>query len=143
MNSPLPFLILIALLLFVPILINGRKQKRQFQEMQQLQSSLSEGDVVTTTSGLRGTVVDSSYEETVDLEIAPGVVTTWLRAAVREKLKPAAETSGEHQEDGADHAAEQPAAAEPAADSRADSAPSAAAEPAGTPSTDQAPGRGA
>ena len=30
-----------------------------------------------TTSGLRGTVVDASYEDTIDLEIADGVVTTW------------------------------------------------------------------
>jgi preprotein translocase subunit YajC len=55
-------------------------------EQQQLQSSLEVGDVVTTTSGLRGTIVDASYEDTVDLEIADGVVTTWLRAAVRERV---------------------------------------------------------
>ena len=55
-------------------------------EQQQLQSALEVGDVVTTTSGLRGTIVDASYEDTVDLEIADGVVTTWLRAAVRERV---------------------------------------------------------
>ena len=79
---------LIILLLFIPILLSSRKQKRNMAAMQQLQSSLSEGDVVVTTSGLRGTVVDSSYEETVDIEIAPGVVTTWVRAAVRETVNP-------------------------------------------------------
>ena len=77
---------LLILLLFVPIFLSGRKQRRQVQEMQQLQSSLEDGDVVTTTSGLRGTVVDASYQDTIDLEIADGVVTTWLRAAVREKV---------------------------------------------------------
>jgi preprotein translocase subunit YajC len=77
---------LLILLLFIPIFLSGRKQRRQMAQMQQLQSSLHPGDVVTTTSGLRGTVVDASYEETVDLEIADGVVTTWLRAAVREKV---------------------------------------------------------
>ena len=77
---------LLILLLFIPIFLSGRKQRRQMQQMQQLQRSLDVGDVVTTTSGLRGTVVDSSYEETVDLEIADGVVTTWLRAAVRDKV---------------------------------------------------------
>jgi preprotein translocase subunit YajC len=77
---------LLILLLFIPIFLSGRKQRRQAQQMQQLQRSLDVGDVVTTTSGLRGTVVDSSYEETVDLEIADGVVTTWLRAAVRDKV---------------------------------------------------------
>ena len=77
---------LLILLLFIPIFLSGRKQRRQAQEQQQLQSALEVGDVVTTTSGLRGTIVDASYEDTVDLEIADGVVTTWLRAAVRERV---------------------------------------------------------
>jgi preprotein translocase subunit YajC len=77
---------LLILLLFIPIFLSGRKQRRQMQEQQKLQSALQIGDVVTTTSGLRGTVVDVSYEDTIDLEIADGVVTTWLRAAVRERV---------------------------------------------------------
>ena len=77
---------LLILLLFIPIFLSGRKQRRQAQEQQQLQAALEVGDVVTTTSGLRGTIVDASYEDTVDLEIADGVVTTWLRAAVRERV---------------------------------------------------------
>jgi preprotein translocase subunit YajC len=78
---------LLILVLFVPIFLSGRRQKRQATAMQDLQSSLHPGDVVVTTSGLRGTVVDASYEDTVDIEIAEGVVTTWLRAAVREKVE--------------------------------------------------------
>ena len=77
---------LLILLLFIPIFLSGRKQRRQMQDMQQLQSSLQIGDVVTTTSGLRGTVVDAQYEDTMDLEIADNVVTTWLRAAVKDKV---------------------------------------------------------
>jgi preprotein translocase subunit YajC len=85
---------LLILLLFIPIFLSGRRQRRQMQEMQQLQASLEPGDVVMTTSGLRGTVVDSSYEDTVDIEIADGVVTTWVRGAVREKVsEPAGEAS--------------------------------------------------
>lgn len=79
------FLALIALL-FVPIILNGRRQKRAIADAQALQASLEVGDVVVTTSGLRGTVVDASYEETIDLEIADGVVTTWVRPAIREKI---------------------------------------------------------
>ncbi len=63
--------------------------------MKALQASLEAGDVVVTTSGLRATVVDASYEETIDLEIADGVVTTWVRAAVREKVNPVADDAGE------------------------------------------------
>jgi preprotein translocase subunit YajC len=85
MDISLLFPILI-LLLFIPIFLSSRKQKRVQAEMQALQSSLEPGDIVSTTSGLRGTVVDASYEDTVDLEIADGVVTTWVRAAVREKI---------------------------------------------------------
>jgi preprotein translocase subunit YajC len=81
---------LLILLLFIPIFLSGRRQRRQMQETQKLQQSLETGDVVMTTSGMRGTVVDSSYEDTIDLEIADGVVTTWLRAAVREKVNPVA-----------------------------------------------------
>src|SRR3712207_7598787 len=77
---------LLILLLFIPIFLYGRKQRAQVQQMHQLQAALEVGDVVTTTSGLRGTVVDASYEDTVDLEIADGVVTTWLRVAVRDKV---------------------------------------------------------
>lgn len=77
---------LFLLVLFIPILLSGRKQRRQLQEMQEMQRALEEGDVVVTTSGLRGVVTDASFEETVDLEIADGVVTTWVRAAVREKV---------------------------------------------------------
>jgi preprotein translocase subunit YajC len=86
-NSLMTFLpFLIILLLFVPLFLNGRKQRRQMQETQAMQQALGEGDVVITTSGLRGVITDASYEETIDIEIADGVVTTWLRAAVREKV---------------------------------------------------------
>ena len=85
------FLPLLILVLFIPIFLSGRRQKRQLQERQNLQSSLEAGDVVMTTSGLRGTVVDASYEDTIDIEIADGVVTTWVRGAVREKVNPSTE----------------------------------------------------
>jgi preprotein translocase subunit YajC len=85
---------LLILVLFVPIFLSGRRQRRQAQEMQSMQGALQVGDVVMTTSGLRGTVVDASYEETVDIEIAEGVVTTWVRAAVREKVAVPADEAG-------------------------------------------------
>lgn len=77
---------LLILLLFIPIFMSGRRQRRQMKEMQDLQSSLQPGDTVMTTSGLRGTVIDADYEDTVDLEIAPNVVTTWVRAAIKSKV---------------------------------------------------------
>lgn len=101
--SLLPFLII--LLLFVPLFLNGRKQRRQMAQTQAMQAALETGDVVITTSGLRGTITDDSYEDTIDLEIAEGVVTTWLRAAVREKVNPEPGHDGDAHTDADDDSA--------------------------------------
>ncbi|WP_067666585.1 preprotein translocase subunit YajC [Nocardia miyunensis] len=74
-------LLLVALL--VPMFLGVRRQKREAANTTSMQENLKVGDRVTTTSGLYGTVVDLD-ETTIDLEIAEDVVTTWLRAAVRE-----------------------------------------------------------
>ncbi|KAA9154802.1 preprotein translocase subunit YajC [Amycolatopsis acidicola] len=80
--------LLLMLVVAIPLVMGSRKQKRAAQEQKNLQTSLSEGDRVMTTSGLYGTVADTSDETSIDIEIAPGVVTTWLRQAVREKVAP-------------------------------------------------------
>ncbi|MEU0793003.1 preprotein translocase subunit YajC [Amycolatopsis sp. NPDC005961] len=97
--------LLLVLVLAVPLVMSTRKQKKQQAAQQDLQSSLSAGDRVMTTSGLYGTVADASGDNTIDIEIAPGVVTTWLRLAVREKVEPVVET----EEDSADEVVEAPA----------------------------------
>jgi preprotein translocase subunit YajC len=68
------------------IFVSNRQRKKQAQQQEQLQNSIAVGDIVVMTSGISGTVVDTEDEKTIDLEIAPDVVTTWLRAAVREKI---------------------------------------------------------
>lgn len=80
----LPLLIIAALALLT--IMNSRRQKRAVADAQRLQSSLAGGDRVVTTSGLHATVVATTDETTVELEIAPGVHTRWLRAAIREKI---------------------------------------------------------
>jgi preprotein translocase subunit YajC len=52
-----------------------------------LHESLQPGDRVHTTSGLQATIV-AITDDTVDLEIAPGVVTTWMKLAVRDRIEP-------------------------------------------------------
>ncbi|MFN2534863.1 MAG: preprotein translocase subunit YajC [Pseudonocardiaceae bacterium] len=79
---PLLFIVVLA----VPLILNTRRQKRASAEAQRLQSSLTNGDRVVTTSGLHATVVGTTDDSTVDLEIAPGVRTRWLRAAIRERI---------------------------------------------------------
>lgn len=78
--------LLLMLVVAVPLVLGTRKQKKQAQQQQTLQKSLEQGDRVMTTSGLYATVADASDETTIDLEIADGIVTTWLRQAVREKV---------------------------------------------------------
>jgi preprotein translocase subunit YajC len=92
MDPMLLFLLLIAMLA-LPMILGSRRQKRATAEAQRLQNSLTEGDRVMTTSGLHGTVVGSADETTIDLEIAPGVRTTWLRAAIRERFTDQDETA--------------------------------------------------
>lgn len=91
--------LLLMLVVAVPLIMGTRKQKRAAQQQQELQSSLADGDRVMTTSGMYATVADASDETTIDLEIADGVITTWLRQAVREKIEPIIETDGEDGED--------------------------------------------
>ncbi len=84
-----------SLILFLPFVIimigimyfGQRRQRRAMQATIDLQESLRPGDRVHTTSGLQGTIV-AITEDTVDLEIAPGVVTTWMKLAVRDKILP-------------------------------------------------------
>jgi len=78
--------LLLMLVVAVPLVMGTRKQKKAAQQQQEPQGSLSAGDRVMTTSGLYATVADASDETTIDLELADGVVTTWLRQAVREKI---------------------------------------------------------
>jgi preprotein translocase subunit YajC len=84
-----------SLVLFLPFLLimggfmyfASRRQRRAMQATIDLQESLGLGDRVHTTSGLEATIV-AINEDTVDLEIAPGVVTTWMKMAVRERILP-------------------------------------------------------
>jgi preprotein translocase subunit YajC len=84
-----------SFVLFVPFLLimggfmflSSRRQKRALQATIDLHESLQPGDRVHTTSGMQATIVDIG-EDTVDLEIAPGVVTTWMKLAIRDRILP-------------------------------------------------------
>jgi preprotein translocase subunit YajC len=64
-----------------------KKQKRAAATTKQMHDSLVPGARVMTTSGLHGTVT-AIADDTIELEIAPGLRTTWVRAAVREIVVP-------------------------------------------------------
>jgi preprotein translocase subunit YajC len=90
MQQLLPMLLLFGLL-GVMMYFMTRRQRRAQEQQATLQNSLEVGDRVMTTSGLYGTITDADDGTTVTLEIAPGVETEWLRAAVREKVGPVEE----------------------------------------------------
>lgn len=76
-------LLIVALL--VPLFLNARRQKKVLAKTTEMQDSLKIGDEVVTTAGLYARVV-LVEDDTIDLEIADGVITTWSRAVVREVL---------------------------------------------------------
>ena len=81
---PLLFL-LIALGAFM--FFASRRQKKAMQATINLHDSLREGDRIHTTSGLQATIRGIT-DDSVDLEIAPGVVTRWMKLAVRDRIDP-------------------------------------------------------
>ncbi|WP_284227188.1 preprotein translocase subunit YajC [Mycobacterium antarcticum] len=80
------------LAIFVPLLVvmgafmffASRRQKKAMQATINLHDSLVVGDEVMTTAGLFGTLTDVT-DSKVDIEIAPGVVVTMLKLAIKEK----------------------------------------------------------
>lgn len=95
------------LVVFLPlILIMGafmffasRRQKKAMQATIDLHESLTIGDRVHTTSGLQGTIAGIT-DDHVDLEIAPGVVTTWMKLAIRDRIEDAADDEYEDDDTG-------------------------------------------
>ncbi len=78
-------MLMIVLLVFVGgmLFLSSRTRKRQMAAQQAKLNAITPGVRVTTIAGLQGTVT-AVADDTMELEIAPGVRTTWLRAAVRD-----------------------------------------------------------
>ena len=79
----LPLLIILGAFMFFA----SRRQKKAMQATIDLHNSLKVGDRVHTTSGLQGEI-KSITDDDVQLEIAPGVITTWMKLAVRDRVTP-------------------------------------------------------
>ncbi len=82
---------LLILALLVPMFLGMRKQKKALAATSEMQDSLHVGDRVQTTAGLYATIA-SLDDDTVDLEIADGVITTWSRLVIRERVVETTET---------------------------------------------------
>lgn len=79
----LPLILIMGAFMFFA----SRRQKKAMQATIDLHESLQIGDRVHTTSGLQATITGIT-DDTVDLEIATGVITTWMKLAVRDRIAP-------------------------------------------------------
>ena len=62
-------------------------QQRRMRQHQAVVASLQAGDEVVTAGGVYGTII-SVDEDTLAVEVAPGVVLRVLRSAVSQRLAP-------------------------------------------------------
>ncbi|ADT99775.1 MULTISPECIES: preprotein translocase subunit YajC [Mycolicibacterium] len=103
------------LVVFLPLLIimgafmyfASRRQKKAMQATIDLHNSLEIGDRIHTTSGLQGTITGIG-DDYVDVEIAPGVVTTWMKLAVRDRIVDDVEDDAELDDESAVEITERP-----------------------------------
>jgi len=87
-GSPYGTLVLLALVVLVVVMFS-RSQRSKQRRMLEQRSAISVGVEVVTTAGLLAQVVDMD-DETVTLEIAPGVHSKFLRQAVVRVVDPPA-----------------------------------------------------
>ena len=84
MEIALVYFALLALAFFFLIV---RPQRRRVTQHRAFVSALALGDDVVTTGGIYGTV-RALRGEAVELEVAPGIVLTFARAAVAQRAYP-------------------------------------------------------
>lgn len=94
-------LIILAGAFVVLVVLPMRSRSRALAKTREMQAGLAVGTEVMTTSGLFGRIAGLE-DDAVDLEIAPGVVVRWARAAIAEirSPQPAVEPSVEDGEPG-------------------------------------------
>jgi preprotein translocase subunit YajC len=80
-------LVLLALVFFLLIIRPMRERQKQFTAVKRMQDALQPGARVMITSGIHGTI-RTLEDDTIGLEVAPGVVITVARAAVAEVAEP-------------------------------------------------------
>jgi len=96
-GSNFSFIIMLVLLFAAMYFLMIRPQQKRRRAMESMQSSIGQGDEVITIGGLYGTVI-AIDDETVTLEVAPGVTNRLARGAISRVTssanQPAEETAG-------------------------------------------------
>ncbi|MFF2629245.1 preprotein translocase subunit YajC [Kitasatospora griseola] len=78
---------IILLLPLLAIFLMFRSQKKRQAQMQTMQSALQPGSGVRTIGGMYA-VVKAVNDETIELEVAPGVVAHYTKGAIAAVLEP-------------------------------------------------------
>ncbi|HET8682961.1 MAG TPA: preprotein translocase subunit YajC [Micromonosporaceae bacterium] len=87
-GSTVSLLLMMGLIFGAMYFLMIRPQQKRRRQVESMQSGLGIGDEVVTIGGLYGTVTDIT-DETVSLEVAPGVTTRYARGAVSRVVTPA------------------------------------------------------
>jgi len=93
-----------AILIYLVILVAAfyflivRPQRRNAMIRRQLLNAVQVGDEIVTTGGVYGTVV-AIEDDTLDVEIAPGVVVKLARGAVGARITPESEYDDDEDEE--------------------------------------------
>lgn len=95
-NSLLPLVLLVGLFALMYFMVI-RPQSQRRKQMQSMQQSVTVGSEVLTIGGLYGTVV-AMDDDSVTLEVAPGVTNRYARAALG-KVLPASAAGTERQDE--------------------------------------------
>jgi preprotein translocase subunit YajC len=103
-GSGYTLIIMMVLLFGAMYFLMIRPQQKRRRAMEAMQSSISPGDEVITIGGLYGTVIEID-DETVTLEVSPGVTNRFARGAIsRVTTAAATEADGDDEADEAEEA---------------------------------------
>lgn len=86
-GSSWSLLLMMALIFGAMYFLMIRPQQRRRRQVEQMQSALGVGDEVVTIGGLYG-IVTSVDDDTVTLEVAPGVENRYARGAISRVVTP-------------------------------------------------------
>jgi preprotein translocase subunit YajC len=100
------FIYLLMALFFVALyFLMIRPQQKRRRQVEEMQRAMGPGDEIVTVGGLYGTVQEVD-DDTVLLEIAPGVTAKYARAAIGKVVTPAARPNDDEEESSTDSVTE-------------------------------------
>jgi len=88
------FVLMIVAMYFLLI----RPQQKRKREQQQMQSNAGVGAEIMTLGGLYGTIVDTD-DETITIEVSPGVTNRYAKGAIARVVTPADQAAAEDEAD--------------------------------------------